>query len=321
MDLKHLIGGLQPRSLSQRRTIAAAASAFVLAKRATGRTSATIEWYQARFDRAAAFLDPGAELRAVTPEQVRRFLVALKAGTAVHGVNADSYVEGHRKALDALFDFAIAERMVKRSPMANIDHWKGERRLPTVFSTADVDALLGTQPRTQLGVRNQAMLLLMFDTGIRVGELASATVSDLDFERGELRVRGKSRRERTVPISVPVRAVLVSYLNRVRPGELFAESDALFLGRHGRPITTNAVRLLLLRARERAGVRGRVHPHAFRSSFATHYVLNGGDPATAQSIMGIRSAQVFNGYVNVSLADMHAAHAKASPVGRMLRGA
>lgn len=103
--------------------------------------------------------------------------------------------------------------------------------------------------------------------------------------------------------------------------ELFAGSDALFLGRHGRAITTNAVRLVTRRARERAEITTRVHPHAFRSSFATHYVLNGGDPATAQAIMGIRSAQVFNGYVNVSIADMHAAHAKASPVERMLRGA
>jgi site-specific recombinase XerD len=316
-----MFGRLQRRQLQQGRTISAAASAFVLAKRATGRTPSTIEWYQARFDRAAAFLGDDAALDTVTTDQLRRFLIALKAGTAVHGVNADSYVEGHRKALDALFDFAVAERLVKRSPMASIDHWKGERRLPVVLSSGEVDALLSAQPRTSIGVRNQALLLLMFDTGIRVGELAAARVGDLDFERGELKVRGKSRRERVVPISVPVRSVLLSYLNRSRPLELFAGSDALFLGRHGRPITTNAVRLLQRRARERAEITTRVHPHAFRSSFATHYVLNGGDPATAQAIMGIRSAQVFNGYVNVALADMKAAHAKASPVERMLRGA
>jgi site-specific recombinase XerD len=293
--------------------------AFLLARRAAGRTAATIEWYQDRLARFVAFVEnaPAGEIAA---SDVRRFLVAVKAGTAGRE-NADSYVEGHRKALAAMFTWAIAEGVVERSVMKAVPRFRCERRLPTVLSNADVEALLTAQPRTRAGIRNATMFLLLFDTGIRVGELAATTLADLDLERGELRVRGKSRRERIVPLSSSVRAALSVYLLHVRPAELFTMTRALFVERDGAPITETAVRQVLRRAKIRAGVAARVHPHAFRSSFATHYLLNGGDPATAQRIMGIRSAQVFSGYVNVALSDVHAAHAKASPVERMRRGA
>jgi site-specific recombinase XerD len=320
---KEVFGWIHQRPSHRAETIApslnALVSGFLLARRAAGRTPSTIEWYDARLRRFAAFVgDPPAS--GVTAADVRRFLVAVKAGTGGRET-ADSYTEGHRKAIAALFTWAVGEGIVARAPTAGVPRFRCDRRLPTVLSRMDIDALLSSQKRTPTGIRNTTMLLLMFDTGIRVGELAATTVRDLDLERGELRVRGKSRRERMVPVGPAVRAVLFTYLARVRPAELFAGTDALFLGRHGRPITTNAIRQLVKRAKLRAGVTARVHPHAFRSSFATHYILNGGDPATCQTIMGIRSAQVFNGYVNVALSDVHAAHAKASPVERMLRGA
>lgn len=258
---------------------------------------------------------------SVTADDVRRFLVAVKAGINGRPV-ADSYVEGFRKAIAAMFTWTVEEGLLKKSPTAHVARFVCERRLPTVFSNIEVGALIdAAQPRSRLGSRNQAMFLLMFDTGIRIGELETATVRGLDLERGELKVHGKSRRERVVPLSVPVRAALVSYLNRARPATLFAATDALFLGRDGQPLTANAVRQVLRRAKRRTGMTKRVHPHAFRSSFATHYMLNGGDQATAMEIMGIRSAQVFKGYVNVSLADVHAQHASASPVQGLLRGA
>lgn len=317
-----LTGRFPRRRFSQRGTIApsvnALAGRFLLARRASGRTISTVQWYEARLRRLANFLeDPRAD--AIAADDVRRFLVAVKTGTAGRAA-MDTYVEGHRKAIAALFTWAVREGVLARSPVAGIPKFRGERRLPTVLSPDDVRALIEAQPpRTREGTRNRAMLALLYDTGIRVGELVAARLDDIDQERAELRVRGKSRRERIVPLSVPVRTLLGSYLHRVRPPELFAASDRLFLGRTGRPLTTNAVRLMLRRAKSRAGVLGRVHPHAFRSSFLTQYMRNGGDPFTAQAITGIRSAQVMAGYINMALSDVHARHATASPIEGMLR--
>lgn len=324
MGITDLLTGRSPRRRRSRaETIAprlnVLVSRFLLARRAAGRAPATVEWYESRLRRfAAAVQDAPAD--RVSADDVRAFLVAIKTGTAGRAT-ADSYVEGHRKAIAALYTWAVRERTVGHSPCASVPKFKGDRRLPEVYAAPDVRSLVASQPNTRAGVRNAAAMLLLYDTGIRVGELVTTTIDDLDLDRGELKVRGKSRRERVVPLSPAVRSVLVSYMQRCRPAELFAKCDRLFVARDGGPMSTGAVRQWLRRAKRRAGVDARVHPHGFRSTFATTYLRNGGDPFTAQAIMGIRSAQVMAGYVNMALRDVHERHTLASPVERMIRGA
>lgn len=298
-------------------SLSALVSTFLVARKAAGRAPATISWYDARLRRLVDFLGDPAP-RAISTAQLRAFLVRVKQGTAGRPPARDSYVEGHRKAIAALFTWARNERAIGRSPARALPRFRSDRRLPDVYAQDDVAALIDAEPDTRAGARNRALVALMYDTGIRVGELVAILLSDLDFERGELRVRGKSRRERVVPLSPTVRGAILAYLQRARPPELFATSARLFLGRDRRPLTTNAVRLLLRRMRLRAGIGVHLHPHGFRSTFATQYLRNGGDPYTAQAIMGIRSATVMAGYVNMALSDVHAKHAAASPLERML---
>lgn len=318
-----MIGRILRRPLSSRGRLAPSvndlASSFLLAVQAGGRSVATHSWYADRLRRFAIFMGNPPAGR-VSAEDVRRFLVAVKAGAA--GVpTRDSYVEGYRKAISALFTWAVREGLLERSPMVTIARVRSDRREPRVLSPDEVRALIAAEPATRLGFRNRAIFGLLYDTGIRVGELVTARLADLDLTAGVLTVRGKSRRERSVPLSITLRRLLYQYLQRARPDELFASSDRLFLSRAGTPLATTAVNLLLNRAARRAGLTVHVHPHLFRHSFATQFLRNGGDQYSLQAILGHRSTEMVRRYVHLAASDVEARHAVASPLDRMVRGA
>jgi site-specific recombinase XerD len=168
---------------------------------------------------------------------------------------------------------------------------------------------------THEGIRNRAIIAFLYDTGVRVGELVHLELDDVDLVAGTARVRGKSRRERTVPISPTLRSLLWNYINAARPKQLFATSSRLFLSRDGSPIRETAINQWLARAGERVGLH--VYPHKFRHSFATAFLRNGGDPFTLQLILGHSTSDMTRRYVHVVASDAAKRHQSASPLERI----
>lgn len=287
-------------------------SDFLLTREASGRTAATVGWYAVRLGRLVAQLgDPPAD--RVTPAEIRRWLVAVKTGTAGREVR-DSYVEGHRKAAAAMFAFAERERILRRSPMAGIAKYRIAHRELAFPGRAEIARLLGSLADRGQGRRNRAMIAVLYDCGVRVGELVHLTLRDARLERGELVVRGKTG-EGTVPISASAAALVRDYLERYRPASPY---DALFLSRDGAPLHETAVNQWLRRLARRAGIeRGIIHPHAFRHAFATDYLRNGGDALTLQKILRHRTADMTRRYVHLASADVQARHRLASPFERL----
>jgi site-specific recombinase XerD len=312
-----VLSALHRQVIQSRRRVAVHASAaldgFELTLRASGRTEATVEWYEARLSRLVKFLgDP--ELRKIAPDELRRWLVAVKNGPA--GIVSDNYVDGHRKAAAALFAWAIRDELLTVSPMRAIARYKVERREFAILSPADVGRLMDEQPtNTHEGIRNRAIIAFLYDTGVRVGELVHLELDDVDLVAGTARVRGKSRRERTVPISPTLRSLLWNYINAARPKQLFATSSRLFLSRDGSPIRETAINQWLARAGERVGLH--VYPHKFRHSFATAFLRNGGDPFTLQLILGHSTSDMTRRYVHVVASDAAKRHQSASPLERI----
>jgi site-specific recombinase XerD len=290
---------------------------FELTLRASGRTEATIDWYDARISRLVRFLDD-PELRKIAPEEIRRWLVGVKNGPA--GVVSDNYVDGHRKAAAALFTWAIRDELLTVSPMRAIARYKIERRELGILAPAEVGRLMTEQPKnTHEGIRNRAIIAFLYDTGVRVGELVHLELGDVDLVVGTARVRGKSRRERTVPISPTLRSLLWNYINAARPRQLFATSSRLFLSRDGSPLRETAINQWLRRAGERVGITQPVNPHKFRHSFATAYLRGGGDPFTLQLILGHSTSDMTKRYVHVVAADAAKRHQSASPLEQIGR--
>lgn len=174
------------------------------------------------------------------------------------------------------------------------------RPLPRVLSEIEVEALLqapATDPRTQ---RDQAMIELLYATGLRVSELVGLTTRQLDLKRGLVRVIGKGSSERVVPLGRNALRALTTYLDEAR-AVLRPRGDTLFPGRGGRPLTRQMFWLLIRKRGALVGIDARrLSPHVLRHSFATHLVEHGADLRTVQTLLGHRDISTTEIYTHVA---------------------
>lgn len=262
--------------------------------------------------------DPDAA--AITTTDLRRWLVSVKEGD--RKPTTDVYVEGHRVAADVMFTWAVGDGVLPKSPMTLVEAFKIDVADVKTLTREEVLLLMNTQPEnTHEGIRNRTIMALLYDTGLRVGELVRIAVEDVDLREGTIRVMGKGRRVETVPLSATMRAMLWRYIKRTRPRGLFADAGRLFVSRAGDPLSPNAVNLWMRRAKMRAGLTGRVSPHTFRHSFGTEYIKNGGDAISLQRILRHRTPDMTRRYVHLASSDVAARHADASPLSRLMKGA
>lgn len=202
------------------------------------------------------------------------------------------------------------EALPAGDPTAHLLLPKIGRHLPRVPSRAQVDALLDLpDAATALGVRNQAMLELLYATGLRVSELVGLEVKQLNLEAGFLRVRGKGGRERVVPLGSHAREKLLTYLHTTRPLLLKSRSSAyLFVTRSAKPLTRQAFWQLLKRYALQSPQGGALYPHALRHAFATHLLDGGADLRAVQAMLGhvdIATTQIYTHLTSERLREVH----------------
>ena len=176
--------------------------------------------------------------------------------------------------------------LITGNPAALLDGPKLPRVLPNVLSQREVMALLAApDPHTKLGRRDRAMLELMYASGLRVSELVNLHPLDLDLQAGVLRVFGKGRKERLVPMHARAVDVMGQYLRDTRP-DFSPQSSFVFLNRSGQGLTRQAVWKLIRRYALEAGIQRDISPHTMRHTFATHLLEGGADLRTVQLLLG-----------------------------------
>lgn len=219
--------------------------------------------------------------------------------------------------LRGFFTWAAEQGLIGANPAALLDGPKLPSLLPDVLTREEAAALLEAPgSEDKLGCRDRAMLELMYAAGLRVSELIRVRPLDLDVQRGVVRVFGKGRKERLVPLHGRAVAVLDAYLRQCRP--LFnpapgAQGDTLFLNRSGRGLTRQGVWKLIKRYARQIGLKGggtrRLSPHTLRHSFATHLLEGGADLRTVQMLLGHSDLAATELYTHVRsdrLVDIHA---------------
>ena len=186
-------------------------------------------------------------------------------------------------------------------PASSLASPRRRRALPRVLSKDEVEALLkAPDPTKPLGSRDRAMLEIMYASGLRVSELVGLTTRQIDLRRGLVRVLGKGRSERVVPLGSAALRTLESYLASDR-GALGARGDVVFPGRAGGPLTRHAFWHRVRAMARTAGIRAdRVSPHVIRHSFATHLVENGADLRTVQALLGHSDISTTEIYTHVA---------------------
>jgi integrase/recombinase XerD len=218
-------------------------------------------------------------------------------------------------ALRQLFRFLKAERLIAVDPTEDIDLPRFGRKLPDYLTVDEVDRLLvAPDRRTTRGLRDAAMIEVLYATGLRVSELVKLRLRDLNFDAGYLMATGKGRKERLVPDGEAALQAVRTYVDGARG--TFAGSravDTLFLTHHGRAMTRQGFWKLLGRYARAAGIRKRISPHKLRHSFATHLVERGADLRAVQAMLGHADIGTTEIYTHVSRGHLRAVYDRFHP--------
>ena len=216
-------------------------------------------------------------------------------------------------SLRRFYQYLVREGCLKVDPSAQIDAPKLGRPLPKSLTEDEVEALLQAPDVCQfLGVRDRAMLELLYASGLRVSELIDLPVSQLNLRQGVLRVVGKGDKERLVPLGEEAVEWLDSYLEQARPALLQGRmSDALFVTQRGAAMTRQAFWYLIKRYARQAGIKAGLSPHGLRHSFATHLLNHGADLRVLQMLLGhsnLSTTQIYTHVARERLKGVHATH-------------
>ena len=248
----------------------------------------------------------------ITPSDVNAFLSALSGS----GIAAPS-IARNLAAVRGFHRFLQIDGLAQSDPTVNLETPRGWKRLPKTLSMFEVDALLAQPDQsTPLGLRDKAMLELLYATGLRVSELVGLRLPDLNLERGFLVVIGKGAKERAVPMGETAAGAVKNYLARARPLLLKSGvSDFLFLSARRRGITRQMFwERIKLHARA-AAITPSISPHTLRHCFATHLLDNGADLRAVQAMLGHSDISTTQIYTHVSRERLRQIHEKHHPRG------
>jgi tyrosine recombinase XerC len=283
-----------------------------------GYSDHTVSGYQRDLRDFCQHLGNNVSIKQVTPGMVRKFVVSL------HGRNSGATVARKLSALRTFFRFALRRKLLDSDPLAGVVGPKVGRFIPVFLTVDETFALLdapGEQDSYML--RDLAILELLYSTGVRVSELVSRNVADLDFIEEVLTVRGKGNKERLVPVGLPAIEAVRNWLSQrsqlilLRAGRgREVEKEALFLNGRGSRLTSRSVERLVKAYGERAGITQIVTPHALRHSFATHLLEMGADLRSVQELLGHASLSTTQRYTHLTLDHLAEVYDKAHPLSK-----
>jgi integrase/recombinase XerD len=249
------------------------------------------------------------ELERVERLHIIRYFQALRGA----GISARSVARA-LAAIRGMFRFLAAERHLQNDPTENIENPKLWTTLPKSLQPSEVEALLKAPDRAKPdGLRDAAMLELLYATGLRVSELIHVKIENLVMDAGFLRTFGKGSKERIVPFGDSARDAIVAYLESGRQHFVKRPDPHLFLSNRGRPMTRQSFWMKIVRYARLAGIATHISPHVLRHSFATHLLENGADLRSVQLMLGHSDISTTQIYTHVSRARLQRMYEQFHP--------
>ena len=245
----------------------------------------SIDSYMSDLEKFAHFILRMYDLppKEVATEHIQKYMIRL-------------YEQGREKSSQAralssiksFYNFLLLEGKIDASPAELIEAPKSSRPLPDTLTTEEIDRIIGSiDDSTTKGLRDRAILEVLYSCGLRVSELCDLRMGDLFFGEGHIRVIGKGDKQRLVPISGIARDRIQLYLEKRR--EQKSSDDTLFLNNRGKRLTRIMIFTIIKQATQRAGIDKKVSPHTFRHSFATHLLEGGAGIRQVQELLGHES--------------------------------
>lgn len=249
----------------------------------------------------------GTELEKIDYLSLRKYLAVLKEK------NFNNRTVARRlSALRSFFRFLCREGYLKTNPILMLSSPKLEKRLPQFMTEEEVgrliEAAFARTPKDSSGLRDRAILEIFYSSGLRISELVGLNLEDIDFISGILKIRGKGKKERIVPVGETALTAAKKYLDARKK-----KSEVLFLNNHGRRIGARGVRFVLAKYLKASGAKPGVSAHTFRHSFATHILNRGADLRTVQELLGHANLSSTQIYTHLTTDKLKSVYDKAHP--------
>ena len=279
-----------------------------------GLSQKTVAAYSADLVRFGRFLEKNgiATVGDIDAGQILAYLIHLRK----RGLRPRSRAR-HLISLRGFFKYLANEKIIDTNPTLQVDLPKTGLHLPNVLTVSDVEALIDAPDRQKPeGLRDAAMLELLYGAGLRVSELIGLEMAAINLEAGFVRVFGKGSKERVVPVGRVAVQVIQDYLDHARPLLLKHRSSTfLFVTRRGGPMTRQSFWNLIGRYGRLANLNKKITPHSLRHSFATHLLEGGADLRAVQMMLGHADIATTQIYTHVAHRQLVAAHKKYHPRG------
>ena len=253
----------------------------------------------------------GGDLLAAAEADLQQYFAATFAASRASTANR------RLATLRRFYRWALREGMIERDPTLRLLGAKAPPRFPKSLTEEQVEALLAApDPGSDLGLRDRAMLELLYATGLRVSELVGMKLIEVSLADGLVRVTGKGQKERVVPVGEEARLWLERYVGQARAALLKGRSaDTLFVTRRGGPMTRQMFWKLIRRYALRADIRAPLSPHGLRHAFATHLLNHGADLRVVQMLLGHADISTTQIYTHVARERLQALHERHHPRG------
>ena len=278
-----------------------------------GLSDNTLQAYRSDLAAFARWIEANnTDFLQVLPEHINRYLVHLaeKNRTARSQARLLS-------CLRQIYAYLVREQLVSSDPTALIPLPKLGRQLPKNLSENDVEALINAPDTTTLlGLRDRAMLEVIYASGLRVSELVDLQLSQVNLRQGVVRVVGKGDKQRLVPFGEQATHWLEKYISESRPDLLKqTQSDSLFVTNRKKSMTRQAFWYLIKRYASQAGIKETLSPHTLRHAFATHLLNHGADLRVVQMLLGHSDISTTQIYTHIAQARLESIHAQHHPRG------
>ena len=258
----------------------------------------TIKSYRSDLNKFEFFLTKtGAKkLSFIDPEIVRAFL--YDESKRVNAKTQGRIIS----TLKTFFNFLVLEKLISDSPIENIDYPKIDSKIPLVLSTDEIDKIISSAFSKKYGLRNQAIIEIMYSCGLRVSELTEMKISNIFFDESLIKILGKGNKERFIPLSSIAKKLLCNYIkyNRKKLSYDKQSVDIVFLNNRGKKLTRVMVYNIINDAALEAKINKKISPHTLRHSFATHLIENGADIISIQKMMGHENVVTTEKYLHVN---------------------
>ena len=233
-------------------------------------------------------------LKEVETSHIKEYLKYLKKHQLTEKSIAHSI-----SVIRSFYKFLIIEKYIKNNPSLSLELPKLKKALPKVLSEDEIFKLLDVELKDKYSYRNKAMLELMYSSGLRVSELINLTLNDIDLDENIVKVFGKGKKERIVPIGDYATNALSVYINEHRNCLIKTPTDYVFLNNHGKSMSRSGFFKILKKIAEEKGIKKEFSPHTLRHSFATHMLEYGADLRSIQELLGHENMSTTNIYTHV----------------------